>query len=76
MQLPHHLNIAAVKSMLLEESDNQLGTLSIFVTVKAILYKTLIALKHHNTSPLMGTEKINLFQLWSYDKFRPLNLHF
>lgn len=76
MQLPHHLNSAAVKSMLLEESDNQLGTFSIFVTVKAILYKTLIALKHNNTSSLIDTEKINLFQLWNYDKFRHLNLHF
>lgn len=65
MQLPHHLNIATVKSMPLEESDNQLGTLSIFVTVKAVLYKTLIALMHHNTSSLMGTEKMNLFQLWN-----------
>lgn len=47
--------------MLLKESDNQLGTLLIFVKVKAILCKTLIhveiSLKHHNISPLMGTEK-------------------
>lgn len=55
MQLPHHLNIAAVKSMLLEESDNQLGTLSIFVTVRAILHKTLMALEHNNTSSLIDT---------------------
>lgn len=79
MQLPHRLNIAAVKSMLLKESDNHLGTLSVFVKGKAILCKTLIhveiSLKHHNTSPLMGTEKINLFQLWNSDKIRPLNLH-
>jgi len=75
MQLPHHLNIAAVKSMLLKESDNQLGTLSIFVKVKAVLCKTLIhaeiLLKHHNTSSLMDIEKINLFQLWNSGKTRP-----
>lgn len=78
MQLPHHLNTAAVKSMLLKESDNQLSALSIFVKVKAILCKTLIhaeiSLKHRNTSPLMGTEKITLLQLWNSDKIRPLNL--
>lgn len=65
MQLPHHLNIAAVKSMLLKESDNQLCTLSIFVKVKEILCKTLIhaeiSLKHHNTSSIMDVETINLF---------------
>lgn len=78
MQLPHHLITVAVKSMLLKEPDNQLSTLSIFVKVKAILCKTLIhaeiSLKHHNTSPLMGIEKITLFQLWNSDKIRPLNL--
>lgn len=78
MQLPHHLNIAAVKSMLLKESDNQLGTLSIFVKVKAILHKTLIcaeiSLKLHNRTPPMDMEKINLFQLWNSDKIKPMNL--